>query len=161
MVLLENNYIIKFNYILIQAIETTSSTLYFVLTLLAIHCDVQERAYEEITSIISDSDNISMEEIDQLNYLEMIFNETMRILPVVPMVFRKVCYEDLVISKDLILPVGQYICIDIYRLHRCKELWGSDADVFNPDNFLPENIASRDPYSFIPFTKGQRFCIGK
>ncbi|XP_065362079.1 probable cytochrome P450 313a4 [Calliphora vicina] len=144
------------------ATETTSSTLFFVLSLLAMHEEYQERAYEEIISILADDDDsvITLQQVNQLYYLDMILNETMRILPVVPMVFRKVTNEDLSLSNGLTLPVDQYICIDIFRLHRSKELWGPDADAFNPDNFLPINVAARHPYSFIPFTKGQRYCIG-
>ncbi|KNC21583.1 putative cytochrome P450 313a4 [Lucilia cuprina] len=144
------------------ATETTSSTLFFAISLLAMHEEYQSRAFEEIINILPEDDNVvlTLEQLDQLVYLEMILNETMRLLPVVPMVFRMVKNDKLTLSNGLTLAVGQRICIDIFRLHRSKELWGLKADLFNPDNFLPENIAARHPYAFIPFTKGQKFCIG-
>ncbi|KAM7342776.1 putative cytochrome P450 313a4 [Cochliomyia hominivorax] len=144
------------------AYDTTSKALYLTILMLAMHPEYQERAYQEINSVSIDQndENLSIEQLNQLTYLEMIMNETMRVTPVVPFVVREIGEGNTTIN-NIKLPPGFCVAIDIFRLHRRKDLWGDDAEVFNPDNFLPSNLATKHPYSFIPFTKGLRFCIGQ
>lgn len=149
-------------HLLLAGFETSSATLYYSLMLLAMHPEYQQQAYNEIENILpADRDNdLTLKHIDQLTYLEMIINETMRVIPIVPLVAREVSNENVTLRSGLTLEVGQRIAIDIFSLHRSKNLWGPKAESFNPDNFLPSNIVNHHPFQFIPFTKGQRFCIG-
>lgn len=39
--------------------------------------------------------------------------------------------------------------------------WGLDAERFNPDRFLTENIRSLPPRVYKPFGTGPRACIGR
>lgn len=45
-------------------------------------------------------------------------------------------------------------------MHRNREVWGEDAESFNPDHFLPEKSTGRHLYSYLPFSAGPRNCIG-
>lgn len=57
------------------------------------------------------------------------------------------------------IPSGCLLSLHIYHVNRNKTEW-PNAETFNPDNFLPENIQGRHPYAFVPFSGGQRNCIG-
>lgn len=45
-------------------------------------------------------------------------------------------------------------------MHRSEKHF-KNPEVFDPNNFLPEKVAERHMYSFLPFSGGPRNCIGK
>jgi cytochrome P450 len=42
--------------------------------------------------------------------------------------------------------------------HLRKDVWGEDANEFNPDHFAPH--IKRHLYSYLPFSAGPRMCLG-
>lgn len=53
------------------------------------------------------------------------------------------------------------MCVPLTKMSRDPEVWGDDAEIFNPDRFLPEKMLHLHPSQFIPFSTGPRDCIGK
>lgn len=51
--------------------------------------------------------------------------------------------------------------MSIFDLHRTASIWGPNAAKFDPNNFLPDNVAERHSHSFVPFGFGSRNCVGK
>lgn len=137
-------------------------TLFSTLVFLAMHPIIQDKLFQEILNLYPDENfEVEYESLENLCYLDMVLNETLRLVPPAPSLGRQV-EHDTQLAKDIpILPKGMSIAISIYHLHRRKDLWGPDAELFNPDHFLPEHLAGKHPYSFIPFSKGFRNCIGK
>lgn len=48
----------------------------------------------------------------------------------------------------------------MYKNHRNLEVWGHNADNFDPENFSPEKVSQRHPYDFTPYGGGARNCVG-
>ncbi|XP_073831730.1 probable cytochrome P450 313a2 [Musca autumnalis] len=143
--------------------ETTSTTLYLTILMLAMHPEYQEKAYAEICQLFPDNDGgefkMTYEHITQLTYLDMVIKETMRLFPTISMLGRSAIGGDQKLSNGIVIPDGIEVVIHIYNLHRNKDVWGPEADTYNPDNFLPCNVEKRHSYAFMPFGKGRRFCI--
>uniref|UniRef100_A0A1I8M618 Cytochrome P450 n=1 Tax=Musca domestica TaxID=7370 RepID=A0A1I8M618_MUSDO len=150
------------NTMVVGALETTTNTIGYGLMLLAMFPEYQERAYEELLAMFPEGGafDVTYANIQDMAYLDLIVNETMRLMAPGPLVARENT-QDLQLSNGLVLPAGVQCVINMFALHRRKDIWGPDADKFNPDHFLPSNIEDKHPFAFIPFTKGVRSCIGR
>ena len=123
--------------------------------------EYQQKAFEELLLIFPDQKDfeVTYSNTQDMVYMDMVLNEVMRIMTPVPIVSRQTSHE-VKLSNGIILPKGVQIAIDIFHMHRRKDIWGPEAHLFNPYNFLPSNMEGKHPYAFIPFTKGIRNCIG-
>ncbi|CRK99374.1 CLUMA_CG012597, isoform A [Clunio marinus] len=139
--------------------ETTALQTAHTIILLATHPDIQERAVNELKEIFySDEVEVNYDNISKLEYLERVIKESLRLCPVVPVIGRET--QAPVKIGDYEMPAGITLLINFYTLHRRPDIWGPDAEEFNPDHFLPDNVEKRHPYSFLPFSGGSRNCIG-
>ncbi|XP_019368161.1 PREDICTED: cytochrome P450 3A1-like [Gavialis gangeticus] len=137
--------------------ETTSSTLSFISYNLATHPDVQQRLHEEIDAALPNRASPAYEAVMQMEYLDMVVNETLRLFPPGGRIER-VCKETTEIN-GVTIPKGTLTVIPSYVLHRDPEHW-PEPEEFRPERFSKENRDSMDPYIFLPFGAGPRNCIG-
>lgn len=139
--------------------ETTALTISYTILLLAMHPEIQDRLFDELRNAYDTQiEDTTYEHLQQLPYLDCVLKEGMRLFPIVPFLIRTIC-ADTVISKCTV-PKDSFVMMSLYSLHRNEETWGPNAEEFNPDNFLPERVAQRHPFSFLPFGGGPRNCIG-
>ncbi|KAI1259130.1 cytochrome P450 [Xylariaceae sp. FL1019] len=97
-------------------------------------------------------------------YLQQINDETLRLYPVVPWNFRY-ANKDTTLprggGKDgespVFIPKGTTCDYSVYAMHRRKDLWGDDAEVFNPERWE----TTRARWEYLPFNGGPRICIGQ
>ncbi|XP_046734966.1 uncharacterized protein LOC124404677 [Diprion similis] len=141
----------------IPAQDPTALTTSFLFMMLGMHPDVQDKVRDEAHGIVGD-DDITMEKISRLKYLEMVMKETIRLFPVGPLTLRELT-EDLKF-ETCTAPKGCTVVLLVYETHRDPQYW-TDPEKFIPERFTPENSADRHPYAFVPFSSGIRGCVGR
>lgn len=145
--------------LLITASDTTSASLVYAIYLLAKHPEALQRCFEEQERICREtSDEMTINELRQMKYLEQCISESLRLYPVLPLIVRSL-KEDVEIG-EYVVPSGSDILVPVYELHRHSDIY-PDPEKFDPERFSPENCASRHAYSYIPFSSGIRNCSGQ
>lgn len=105
--------------IVIAGNETTALSLAYIILLLAMYPDCQEKVFEELHSVFDSQDEeMSYEHIQQLPYLDRVIKEGMRVLPVVPFMMRTATADTQI--SDCIIPKEAFILMSIFNLHRVK-----------------------------------------
>lgn len=74
--------------VLSAGFETQSHAIGYVLLMLALHPDIDQRVYQEICENYHEGEYLSSEKIRKIEYLDMVINETLRLFPVAPLNLR-------------------------------------------------------------------------
>ncbi|XP_070577401.1 cholesterol side-chain cleavage enzyme, mitochondrial-like isoform X1 [Ptychodera flava] len=142
------------------AVDTTSSTMIWTLDLLAWNEDVQQKLYQEISSVVPKGQEITQEHLRNFHYLKAVVRESMRLFPVVAGFIR-------ILASDTVL-CGYHVPAEtVVVVH--TGLMSRDPELFeDPDKFLPERwmrseqqIPRVNQYAAQPFAMGPRQCIGR
>ncbi|XP_063238472.1 cytochrome P450 4C1-like [Bacillus rossius redtenbacheri] len=139
--------------------DTTAASMSWIILMLALHPEVQEKVSAELDSIFQSSERAATpRDLSEMKYLEQVVKETLRLYPSVPFI-QRTASEDVRLDEYCI-PAGATFTLQIYFAHRNPESF-PDPEQFDPDNFLPERVQGRHPYAYIPFSAGPRNCIGQ
>jgi cytochrome P450 len=127
--------------------------------MLAMHPDVQAKVLQEIIKLnVTEPENMSIQTLSRHTYLEQVIKESLRLFPVFPLAARNAMSN--VDIGPCVLKPGMSTVINIFSLHRRKDIWGENVNQFEPERFAEERMVDKHPYCFIPFSAGSRNCIG-
>ncbi|CAK1601225.1 unnamed protein product [Parnassius mnemosyne] len=139
--------------------DTTAMALSFMIMRIANELEIQNQLVEEIINIFGVSQRApTVEDLNNMKYLECCIKESLRLYPSVPFM-SSFTTEDVTLSGYTV-PAGTYCNIHVYDIHRRKDYY-PESEKFIPERFLPETTKTRHPYAYIPFSAGSRNCIGQ
>lgn len=143
--------------------DATAVALTNVFFMLARHPEVWTKLREEVVGL--DISELTFENLKGLKYLRWVINETMRLHPVVGE-SRRIALRDTVLptgggpngTSPILAKKGDIMGTSFYALHRLKDVYGEDADRFDPERWA--TLRPRH-WAYLPFSGGPRVCIGQ
>ncbi|MFD7131193.1 cytochrome P450 [Streptomyces sp. NPDC059894] len=145
---------------LVAGHETTSGALSFALHYLSRHPDVAARARAEVDRVWGDTAAPGYDQVARLRYVRRVLDESLRLWPTAP-AFAREAREDTVLAGEHPMLRGAWALVLTPMLHRDPEVWGDDAERFDPDRFEAGAVRARPPHTYKPFGTGARACIGR
>lgn len=131
--------------------ETTSNHLSWTLYLLSQHPDVRRRLEAEIDENVG-GDLPTLEEVRELELLEKVMDESLRIYPPAWTIEREPIEDDE--FDGYLIEAGSIVVVGPYFVHHNANVWP------NPEGFDPERERPDHRYAHFPFGGGPRMCVG-
>eukprot|EP01119_Soliformovum_irregulare_P025439 TRINITY_DN9424_c0_g1_i1.p1 TRINITY_DN9424_c0_g1~~TRINITY_DN9424_c0_g1_i1.p1 ORF type:complete len:480 (+),score=81.47 TRINITY_DN9424_c0_g1_i1:22-1461(+) len=130
--------------------DTTSVLLSWACYYLSTNPDIQSKVREEITQATS------IDDLAALRYSRNFLLEILRLRPPVPTLDRYAA-EDCVLAGQNI-PQGTCVFLNFHVAHLDDRYW-KDPFKFDPSRF--DHNERQHPFAFVPFSAGERNCIGQ
>ncbi|KIK19035.1 hypothetical protein PISMIDRAFT_161208 [Pisolithus microcarpus 441] len=169
--------------ILFAGHETTSNTIGWTLLELARKPAIQSRLRSEIrqheSAIRARGDTqFTASDLENMPYLNAVVKETLRYHCVVPQLYRMAAQDYVLplsqpittksgeLLHEVLVPKGTRVIASVAAYNRNKDMWGEDADVYNPDRWLDgiakdkKEVATGVYSSLLTFGSGPHACLG-
>ena len=147
--------------------ETTSTATIWAIYALCQKPEIQKRLREEVRanlpSVNDLSSRVTSEILDRMPYLHAVCSEVLRVYSPVAITLREAAKDTSILGQYV--PKGTKIILAPRALNMSYELWGPDADKFNPERWLgpgkTNSGGAQSNYAFLTFLHGPRSCIGQ
>jgi cytochrome P450 len=133
--------------------DTTSIALAWALEQIVRRADVVERIADELQQVSGGSPPRA-DQLTQLEYLDAVIRESLRIRTILPFVVRLTKQPFTTGGREY--PAGIVLCPCNHLVHRREDLY-SEPETFRPERFLERNFAANE---WFPFGGGTRMCLG-
>jgi len=139
-------------------VETLKTTLQWAILFMIHHPEIRRKVQAELSSVVESDRLPCTDDMPHLPYTRATIYEVMRRSTVVPMgtthaTDRTVEFEGHIIPKNThVIPL-------LHGVHMDPEVWDQPEE-FRPERFLTEEGKLHKPKHFMPFSAGQRMCLG-
>lgn len=139
--------------------ETASATIVWAFLEMMKNPRVMAKAQLEVRELLNEKKTFEDTDLEELNYLQLVIKETLRLHPPVPLLVPKECREETKIDGYTI-PIKTIVLVNAWSIGRDSKYW------HNPESFIPERFENStvdfrgNHFEFIPFGAGRRMCPG-
>ncbi|KZT00648.1 cytochrome P450 [Laetiporus sulphureus 93-53] len=147
---------------LIAGSDTTSNSSCAITYFLAANPMVQQKLQRELDAALGNDDDpvATYEQVKRLPYLDAVINEALRVHSTSGIGLPRVVPEGGITVCGQFFPEGTVLSVPTYTVHRDKEVWGEDVEVFRPERW-EECDKNEMQKAFNPFSFGPRTCVGR
>ncbi|KAI5450415.1 Protein kinase alk2 [Naganishia albida] len=160
--------------ILVAASDTTASAITSCAYCLAMYPECMTMIAREIETL--SLQGMTADALSDFQYLNAFVHEVLRLYPPVPLNIRRSNRDVLLppldsTSAPLVFPAHTSVILSTLSVQRDKDVWGPDAEAFDPSRWLNSDPRSQKGYPFGPpgfgkaafpaFHLGPRSCLGQ
>ncbi|KAJ0974866.1 hypothetical protein J5N97_016831 [Dioscorea zingiberensis] len=139
--------------------DTSASILEWAMSELMRHPKVMKKAQDEVRGVLGKKGKVEESDLQQLQYLKLLINETLRLHCIVPLLVPRESMEECKVN-GYIIPKKTRVYVNAWAIGRDPKLW-EDPEVFLPERFDGSAINYKGQhFEFIPFSSGRRMCPG-
>ncbi|CAF4896425.1 unnamed protein product [Pieris macdunnoughi] len=142
----------------VAGVETTASAVDYTLLELANNKHILHKVHKEIDGIFHEYKELNYDNVESMEYLDMVLSEVLRKYPPIGSM-QRMATEDAILPSNLKVNKGIYVIIPTYALHMDTKNF-EEPDIFDPERFSADNVSKIKKYTYLPFSGGNRTCIG-
>ena len=143
---------------LAAAMDTSVIAVEWGLSELLKHPKVIKKLQKELAKSVGLSRMVEESDLENLEYLDMIVKETLRLHPAVPFLIPHESIEDCTVNRFHITKKSRVI-INVWAIGRDPEAW-NDPEICFPKRFVGSSIDLRGrDFQLLPFGFGRRVCL--
>lgn len=116
---------------------------------------VQSKAQQEIDEHLEKHGEITYEMLNDLKFLECCINETLRIYPILGMLFRITTKDFQIPETNVVLKKGTPVFMSVMGIQRDPQIFENPLE-FRPERFIDSNVGNGNSKGLIymPFGDG-------
>lgn len=135
-------------------LDTMVNTLAWTIGTLALRPDIQDTAYEAITSVYGAKNAPHIDDENGVPYITALMKEGLRQFSTLRLSLPRAAYKDIEYG-DLLIPKGTTMFLNVWAANHDEGIFGPDVHDFKPERYLNEPEMPHASYGF-----GTRMCAG-
>jgi len=139
--------------------DTTYTVLEWAMTELLRHKTVMHKLQDEVRTVVGNKTHVTEEDLVNMNYLNAVIKETLRLHAPVPLLVPRKSMEDIKLN-GYDIEAGTQVIVNAWAIARDPSSWEQPLE-FKPERFINSSINYKGlDFEFIPFGEGRRGCPG-